>query len=484
MKLLPALLVITLAGCSGGNTPRVPSSDATGTDTSDSTSDSSTTDSGTTDSGTTDSVDQGSDSQATQSTLNLLDKSQELINSAAGHQLDQLAIVVDDLAFVVEQTTTLVWPNADYYQVQNPLTFAAVCNGGTDCKVVPGEYLVVNQTSNTREFLDIPFVETADQINATQLSQTTYSIEDAIGGPIAMPLDRYSYACEGGGNMTKLSGAQAVTLNSFFYTLRPGRFRLTRYEFDQCKMVVRDGVLPNGDYLLQGSFQHIYTRSYNLDESDENSFEAFSLTGDDGLMFRVQGQALTSDANGGFIQSRDATIGEYQKTLPNGQIAERLTDVQYQFYSTFGSAPFYYTETFNVSGNYRSLEAGDQLVTIKTDPTMARTKTRSDTNLADGQIELLAEDGSFLYVSGNSYVDPDIPLFDTPLLIDLDYTDVNGQQFQSARVARLLRVDPQLCEVGQINRIKKTGRNECTTFSTTDTPVHRQIGYDRPIIVP
>jgi len=282
----------------------------------------------------------------------------------------------------------------------------------------------------------------------------------------------------------KETGAQAITLNSFYYQLRPGRIRLTEYHFDDCRVTVRDGLLPDGIYQLQGNFRHIFTQSYSLDDSDEYSFNAVSITGDNGLNYQVQGQTTYSSANGGFIRERNTTIANYQKTDTTGAVTQKLSDVDYNFNSAFSSAPFYYTETLDVDGSILSIDTGNQQVTLSTEPSMVRRRARLDTNIDEGQIEMLAEDGSFLYLSPNPFIDPDTTLFNAPLLIDLDYTTASGNQITSDRVIRTLQVEAMQCEEGRLSRIDSTGRYECIRPRTTDVPFHLQQGYNRPIIVP
>lgn len=50
----------------------------------------------------------------------------------------------------------LAWPNDGWYQVQNAQTYAAICNGGTECQVVPGSYIVINHSLGVRSNIDVP----------------------------------------------------------------------------------------------------------------------------------------------------------------------------------------------------------------------------------------------------------------------------------------------------------------------------------------
>lgn len=44
----------------------------------------------------------------------------------------------------------LTWPDDGWYQVQNAQTYESICNGGTQCTVTTGEYIVINHSLGIR----------------------------------------------------------------------------------------------------------------------------------------------------------------------------------------------------------------------------------------------------------------------------------------------------------------------------------------------
>lgn len=418
--------------------------------------------------------------------FNLLDQSQDLVNSIAGVQLEQLANVIDDFAFIAEQTTTILWPDTDYRQVLNPSSFASVCDGGAECNVVPGEYILVNQASGKREDLSVPYIDPADLPDATQLPDTVYLVEDAVEGIVEMSVDRKSHNCDVNGTMIKETGNQLATLSRIGQEGSTGRVWLTSYHFNQCRVTIRDGLLPDGIYELEGHFQYVLSRQFrfNVGETHEFIFDDFSITGDDGLQYRVQAEATVADGNEGFLNSRAIEVIEYQKTLPNGDIAERLENVQFNFNSTFVSTPFDFHSTLDVDGVYRSLETSNQRVFVSTEPTMVRRKAQENI-VAEGQIEILAEDGSFVYITPNPYIDPNVAFWRAPLLVDLDFTPTSGEQIQSDRIPQMLLTTARDCgNEYQIRRIETTGRLECGPELSGEGDSYGQSNYTRPIIAP
>jgi len=56
---------------------------------------------------------------------------------------------------VVADGNTIRWPNDGWYQVQNADTFASICEGGTECQVAPGNYVVINHSTAQRLTLSV-----------------------------------------------------------------------------------------------------------------------------------------------------------------------------------------------------------------------------------------------------------------------------------------------------------------------------------------
>jgi len=56
---------------------------------------------------------------------------------------------------VVVQGDRIRWPDNGWYQVQNASNFESLCEGGSECQVTPGTYIVINHTSGERTLLEV-----------------------------------------------------------------------------------------------------------------------------------------------------------------------------------------------------------------------------------------------------------------------------------------------------------------------------------------
>ncbi len=362
------------------------------------------------------------------SSVDLLDVSQDLIVTAAGYQLDRLAVVVDDFAFIIGQETTIQWPDAGWYQVQDAETYTSVCNGGTECHILPGSYMVINHSTGERSPLVVPYINPADQAEATQLEDTfiTFPLrEDPDNISTELTIKRSYYSCENGGSLIVEKGNKNE--GEFFDSsgnLVGGVGDKNGYVFDQCSMSLRNGLLPDGNYELNGTVQTNLIYSYG-DSQSNYIFDAFSIIGDNGVEYRANGQ--TEDIDGyDFNYLRSASIAEYRETLPGGDEGESISDIMFNFETlnntTVLAAPW---KTLNVNGVVRNALTGNQEVTIETEPVLS---WGSDPFMPfNGSIEMTAEDGSFLYQHANPTVDPDNFW---ALFADFDYTAANGEQTQ------------------------------------------------------
>ena len=363
-----------------------------------------------------------------QSTVELLDISQDLIVTAAGYQLDRLAVVVDDIAFVIAQQSTIQWPDSSWYQVQEAETYASVCNGGAECPILPGSYTLINHTTGERSPLVVPYINPADQSGATQLADTVMTFplrEDPENISTELTIKRTYYACENGGSLTLEKGNknEATFYNSFGSTVG-GVSDKNGYLFDQCRISLRNTLLPDGSYELNGNLQTSIIYSYG-DSQGNYSFDELSIIGDNGVEYQANGQVEDIDGYD-FNYLRSVTIEEYREKLPGVQETEVISDISFNYETlnntTVLAAPW---KTLDVNGTVRNAQTGSQTVTIKTEPVL--TWGSEPFMPFNGSIEMSAEDGSFLYQHANPYVDPDDFW---ALFADFDYTAANGEQTQ------------------------------------------------------
>ena len=400
----------------------------------------------------------------------LLEVGQELVRRLAGYQLDRLAVVVDDLAFIAGQTTTIVWPDDDYYQVQDAETFDEICNGGAECPVVPGSYVVINQTTGERSPLDVPYVDPADQPGATVLPASTFPV-----GSGTVPIERTLYGCENGGSLTLEAGTATIELDDFGIS---GTVERRGYRFDDCRITVRDGLLPDGDYTVRGGLGTVDVDPFDrFSYAEDYDYENLSIVGDDGLEYRVDGTVERS-ANAGTVglRRRVAAIDDYAKTLPDGTLAESVTDGRFlvEYLEPGGISP--YRETLDADGTVRGTLSAGRRVTITTDPVLTRQLVPPGNGVGDpvgvpftGRIELVAENGNFLSIEANPIIDETV--FFSPALVDLDYTPVTGRQEQLNQTPLIdFPVEPPSCVdpddaipalFAGVLRNERTGRLEC-----------------------
>jgi len=413
--------------------------------------------------------------------FNLADVSVDLLLSSAGYQLNRLAGVVDDMAFIIGQTTTITWPDTDWYQVQiegiQPTTglrevYATVCNGGTECKLLPGMHALINHTTGERSNLDLPHVSVEDQPHAIQLSDSTYTSTHPSYESTTVTMNRTQYECEHGGSMIQESGrGAAIRLPGGVYggsvagpTYSNGAMEPHRYVFDQCRMTVRDGLLPNDNYLMQGQLETVFMG--RLDSVHIAHFEEFSIIGDSGLEYHVDGS--TTNYDGYYLPyGHTATVSNYQKILPAGQIGESLIDVQYDY---GGQRGFLLTTNGVISNELTA----NQRVTLNTLSPLQYLRSNGSFELLTpftGSMELLAEDGSSAYLSANPT--PEMVTFREVFFLDVAYTTNSGEQTQ------------QRSELGSHSRTSGTcsfGRNRNTLRMGCATGFRR--GYTAGVVVP
>ncbi len=295
-----------------------------------------------------------------QPTVDLATIADETLESLAGYQLDRLGLIVEDLLLVVVNTKTIVWPNSDWYQVQNPETYESYCDGGSECKLLPGKYRVHNHTTGEKTELEIEYVKPEDHPDGKSLSEESYTIEGVHFFTTTAPVQRTEFSCENGGSIIKelVSANPAKRVPAGFNY--PGNFDRHGYLFDQCRITVRDGPLPDGTYLINGNL-HAEFRFYGGygDHIEEYDFNGFSINGDDGLEYRSTGKTFHSFFHyccGGTF--RHANITEYFNKLPGDADGEALTAVQYRV-----EYPL-----LELNGVVRNGLTGGKNVTVSTEP--------------------------------------------------------------------------------------------------------------------
>ena len=388
--------------------------------------------------------------------FNLGDEAVSLMTLVAGLHLDRIAYFVKDLAYIAAQQTTLQWPTADYYQLQSsavqpyatqqPGLNYVVCEGGTSCHVLPGNYTQINLTTGDRSQITVPFRDDIDLPHATILPNST-KVMDNAEPPYAVTVERTQYLCEHGGTLTTEnygddSEQQTMRLiNAADHDLKRLTERNTkRYEFDQCELTVNDTSLPSGRLLINGAVESSFTFHSFADytgyrtNSRYELFEQFSMQAEDGLAYRLHGETESytyyREDRSFFRRIRYTTLDDYQKTSANEELVESVSNGQYRYESALIWQPSYRSWSQNISGTVSNSATNGQQVSITTDPTlMSQYPYGNNTTTPEipfnGTMALQAEDGSSLYINAIPRTDPtDIHT----QRATYEYTDENGYQ--------------------------------------------------------
>jgi len=375
--------------------------------------------------------------QDEQPSVDLSRMPRELIDTLAGFQLEQLAVIVEDLMLVMGQTTTIAWPDSDYYQVQEPETFESVCDGGAECRLLPGEYTVTNHTTGETYPLEVEAVDPVDVPGATLLPEQSYLIEGDYFFTESAPMQRTEYVCENGGTLIKeLVDATPVKRDPPGYNFT-GEFERHGYIFNQCSLTLDNSLLPDGTYTIDGvlNTEYRYYGGYG-DHIEQFTYNGFSITGDNGLEYRVQGETKYRDFEGGSWDfERNTTVSEFFKKLPGNRVGESITDVNYSYSFSYSQSPAFIKYSLDVNGEMQTGLTGGQPVNITTVSELNGYWYRDDYRTRfNGEVEMRNEDGSVLNIQGNPFINPEQLFF---LYVDIDYVDADGVQSNSSQVRHI-----------------------------------------------
>ncbi len=365
----------------------------------------------------------------------LIDLRQDLIRATAGYSIDQLAVVAADLAYGVGQTTIVTWPDDSWYEVIDLESNLSLCIGGSECRLLPGSYTVINHTVDERSMLGLSFTLPADLAHATLLPETSISVENEfLDGTATVNLERIQYNCEGGGTVIVEDGEGRDSRTGS----ATGLAERQSYLFDQCQVTLTNGLIPAGDYLIQGNLKvDLIFASGGFTQQSFFSFEEFSLTGNNGLAYQAQAQIENTRVNSAvFINRRDARITNYQKINADSQEFESITEARLLFETQNESIGRFSSLELDVDGIIRNPQTGNNQVTITTEQGMNYQladpgfEDRYPPTPYNGSINMSAEDGSFLSVNANAFRDPEANIRRYIPQLDFDYTSAAGEQIQ------------------------------------------------------
>ncbi len=177
-------------------------------------------------------------------------------------------------AFPTISENTITIEEGHWIEVQNPITYASVCQGATSCGVGPGTYTVIDHTSGERfeqitiesETVQLPITEVDIPANNSEPSEDTTLEVTLNGNTISWPNDGwyqvqnkadFSTVCEGGRQCHVTDGTYIVINHTTG----------TRNE-----LVVGSAItLENGIELLNQAFE-----VFHLDAYDRRVFEVLN----------------------------------------------------------------------------------------------------------------------------------------------------------------------------------------------------------------
>lgn len=111
------------------------------------------------------------------------------------------------------------WPDDGWYQVQRTDTYEAVCNGGRQCTVTPGQYVVINHSTGTRDEVLVGAANEPATPGPSPSGTNDSAIEVSANNVISWPdngwyevqsASTYETICSGGRNCVVPQGIYTV----------------------------------------------------------------------------------------------------------------------------------------------------------------------------------------------------------------------------------------------------------------------------------
>ena len=361
-----------------------------------------------------------------QEAFDFFDVNEDLTRSLAGFQMDKMNYFVRDVFYQAAQQTMLQLPGDGYYEVQldngsvstPPVT---VCEGTGACRILPGNYIVINHTTGERSEQFVPYVDSSEVPNATVLPER-FNSTASNDGPIT--IERTQYNCEHGGTLIREYSenqapvAETLLIDAPEYRMISVRERnTTSYLFDQCRLDLIDTTLPDGTYVFNGNHHYNYSEHNFGDYTGYVTnaiywdYEDFSIVGDDGIEYQVNGAAerYHYQREGGniFHRIRKTVLDKFVKKAAGGQIIESVANGRYDherawFYGGYASAT-----SEQVSGIVRTAATAHQEISVQTLSALTGKFQREGYTGVNaespfsGIIEMLADDGSLLVIQAD-----------------------------------------------------------------------------------
>ena len=85
---------------------------------------------------------------------------------------------------VVVTGNTIRWPDNGWYQVQNADTFVSICEGGSECLVSAGSYIVINHSTGERQVFDVGTSGNTVDVPTESMAQGTTRVTFDITVPV------------------------------------------------------------------------------------------------------------------------------------------------------------------------------------------------------------------------------------------------------------------------------------------------------------
>lgn len=300
---------------------------------------------------------------------------------------------------VVVEGNTISWLDEGWYQVQTVPGYESICNGGSSCTVVPGDYVVINHSTQTRTAVTIEGGETVIPsnvaINSGNYKDIISSVlqvytgspeytDDMYAIPSLLEIDASTapgdYYCTAGGSVTVsyYSGIPEDGLN---------------FDFNDC---VEGATLMEGSLTVFQSSYVLTAESYS--EKIAGKYGATLKQSFSGSVSRSPGQWSAQALNYHHYESVDITEGDYSWG--------RVISGDGAFWTSI-SGSFSYADASSDSDVELSAEATGLSIGLSSEDTLALLGSYDvidatpfmDLYPEEGTLEITADDGSRLLMN-------------------------------------------------------------------------------------
>ena len=363
-----------------------------------------------------------------------------VINHTTGERFSNITVSAGDTSSpssVMVVADTISWPDDGWYQVQDATSFATLCEGGVECQVSAGRYIVINHTSGERTLVEVAGGDTddpatpssefnisdsafelirdlagykSDQLAGVIPDLAQFVVTTAIGsaqvlgngefvtadsrfGEVATETERMLYQCSGGGTMIHEAGRMRLIDISYSHTRN-----VNNYEFDQCLFVVTPERVVGGSYSANGVL-NTSTRSRSGSRFGEGAgiieWNAFELVGPDALLYEVDGRSAwdTLSSSSASNDYRQSDFDYYRKTQGT-EVINEMTNSDFVMTINYHPVNILNTMDLEFSGTFEDSRGEGRVLTVSTVNALFFSAGLDEEQVThNGQISALSSDG-------------------------------------------------------------------------------------------